>query len=198
MMKSTRYDTREHLLITGEQLCIQRGFNGMGLIELLKVAEVPKGSFYHYFPSKEAFGVAMLERYFAIYHQYLREYLEDHQGNQRQRLLDYYQQSLTTFCQDHSFAGCLSVKLSAEVCDLSEPMRIALDAGSKALISTLSTALERAERQGSLQLSISPETCAQNLYMLWLGASLQSKISRDNRPLVNAWQEMTRMLPEPS
>ncbi|WP_193323369.1 TetR/AcrR family transcriptional regulator [Erwinia endophytica] len=197
MMKSTRYDTREHLLITGEQLCIQRGFNGMGLIELLKVAEVPKGSFYHYFPSKEAFGVAMLERYFAIYHQRLHEYLEDHQGNQRQRILDYYQQSLTTFCQDHSFAGCLSVKLSAEVCDLSEPMRIALDNGSKALMSTLSIALERAEQQGSLQLSVPPETCAQNLYMLWLGASLQSKISRDNRPLMNAWQEMTRMLPEP-
>ncbi|RAP72019.1 HTH-type transcriptional repressor NemR [Candidatus Erwinia dacicola] len=37
----------------------------MGLIELLKQAEVPKGAFYHYFLSKEAFDVAMLERYFA-------------------------------------------------------------------------------------------------------------------------------------
>lgn len=196
-MKTTRFDTREHILLTGEQLCGQRGFNGMGLIELLKVAEVPKGSFYHYFPSKEAFGVAMLERYFAVYHQRLREYLEDHQGNQRQRILDYYQQSLDSFCQESSFEGCLSVKLSAEVCDLSEQMRIALDAGSKALIATLKEALERAVQQGTVTLNNPPDACAQNLYMLWLGASLQSKISRESSPLRNAWQEIARMLPEP-
>ncbi|MFQ5727810.1 MAG: TetR/AcrR family transcriptional regulator, partial [Salmonella enterica] len=59
MNKQTEHDTREHLLATGEQLCMQRGFTGMGLSELLKTAQVPKGSFYHYFRSKEAFGVAM-------------------------------------------------------------------------------------------------------------------------------------------
>ena len=71
MNKHTEHDTREHLLATGEQLCLQRGFTGMGLSELLKTAEVPKGSFYHYFRSKEAFGVAMLERHYAAYHQRL-------------------------------------------------------------------------------------------------------------------------------
>ncbi|RJX83668.1 TetR/AcrR family transcriptional regulator, partial [Escherichia coli] len=34
------------------QAGLQRGFTGMGLSELLKTAEVPKGSFYHYFRSK--------------------------------------------------------------------------------------------------------------------------------------------------
>ena len=66
MNKMAEHDTREHLLATGEQLCLHRGFVGMGLSELLKTAEVPKGSFYHYFRSKEAFGVAMLERYYTL------------------------------------------------------------------------------------------------------------------------------------
>ncbi|WP_342755313.1 TetR/AcrR family transcriptional regulator [Pantoea sp. MBD-2R] len=196
-MKTTRFDTREHILTTGEQLCVQRGFHAMGLIELLKVAGVPKGSFYHYFASKEAFGVAMLERYFAHYHQQLRGYLDDHQGDQRQRVLDYYHQSLQTFCQESSFAGCLSVKLSAEVCDLSEPMRIALDAGSKAIIATLTSALQKAQQQQTLQRVSNAEDVAQNIYMLWLGASLLSKISRDVRPLENAWQQINQMLPAP-
>lgn len=196
-MKTTRHDTREHILITGEQLCVQRGFNGMGLIELLKVAEVPKGSFYHYFPSKEAFGVAMLERYFAGYHHRFLTWLDDHQGNQRQRILDFYAQALAHHCQETAYAGCLSVKLSAEVCDLSEPMRVALDNGSKALVATLTQAIHRAVEQGNLTLTSSAEATAQNLYTFWLGASLQSKISRDRTPLVNALQEMQRMLPEP-
>lgn len=195
MNKTTRFDTREHLLNTGEQLCLQCGFNGMGLIALLKQAEVPKGSFYHYFPSKEAFGVAMLERYFARYHQRLSDYLNDHQISYRQRVLDYYQQSLS-FCQESSFAGCLSVKLSAEVCDLSEAMRSALHAGAEALIATLVKALMKAQQQGTLSAEINCTQCAVTLYTLWLGASLQSKICRDNAPLLNAWQEMTRILRE--
>ncbi|WP_455810911.1 TetR/AcrR family transcriptional regulator [Pseudomonas graminis] len=193
MNKTTRFDTREHLLDTGELLCLQRGFNGMGLIELLKQAAVPKGSFYHYFPSKEVFGVAMLERYFARYHQRLQDYLDDHQGDSRQRVLDYYHQSLS-YCEESHFAGCLSVKLSAEVCDLSEAMRSALHAGSTALMDTLKAALDKAQQQGTLHADVNSASCAQTLYTLWLGASLHSKICRDNAPLLNAWQEMTRIL----
>ena len=193
MNKTTRFDTREHLLNTGEQLCLQRGFNGMGLIELLKQAEVPKGSFYHYFPSKEAFGVAMLERYFARYHQYLSDYLNDHQGSYRQRVLDYYQQSLS-ICEESGFAGCLSVKLSAEVCDLSEAMRNALNAGSEALMATLTSTLSKAQQQGTLSAEMNCSECALTLYTLWLGASLQSKICRNNAPLRIVFQEMSRIL----
>ena len=47
MNKHCEYDTREHILVTGEQLCMHRGFTGMGLSELLKIAEVPKGRVFH-------------------------------------------------------------------------------------------------------------------------------------------------------
>ncbi|CCG87199.1 tetR-like transcriptional regulator [Erwinia piriflorinigrans CFBP 5888] len=193
MNKTTLFDTREHLLNTGEQLCLQRGFNGMGLIELLKQAEVPKGSFYHYFPSKEAFGVAMLKRYFAGYHLRLSDFLNHHQGSYRQRVLEYYRQSVQN-SQKNSFAGCLSVKLSAEVCDLSEAMRSALEAGSTALINTLAAALTKAQLQGTLSDELNCASCAQTLYTFWLGASLQSKICRDKAPLLNALHEMNLIL----
>lgn len=64
-------DTREHLLATGQELSLRLGFNGMGLTELLKKAEVPKGSFYHHFRSKEAFGEAMIQRYYDGYDAHL-------------------------------------------------------------------------------------------------------------------------------
>lgn len=193
MNKTTRFDTREHILNTGEQLCVQSGFNGTGLIELLKKADVPKGSFYYYFPSKEAFGVAMLERYFARYVQNLSAFLAEHQGDARQRVLEYYQQSCNWW-QENQFAGCLSVKLSAEVCDLSEEMRNALAAGSAALIGVLTSTLEKAHQQEKLSLTVSASAAAESLYMLWLGASLQCKIRRDSAPLQTAVQEMTRIL----
>ncbi len=195
MNKTTRHDTCEHLLATGEELCIHRGFTGMGLSELLTVAEVPKGSFYHYFRSKEAFGVAMLERYFARYHHQVRRFLEEDAQHPRQRLLDYYRLAHERFCQDGAFAACLSVKLSAEVCDLSEPMRVALDQGSQAIIAALAATLQRAEQLGEVRLSASADITAETLYMLWLGASLQCKIRRDSAALRYACDAIERMLP---
>lgn len=44
----------QHLLETGYTLVARAGFSGIGLQEILSAADVPKGSFYHYFPSKEA------------------------------------------------------------------------------------------------------------------------------------------------
>ncbi|WP_426816471.1 TetR/AcrR family transcriptional regulator [Winslowiella sp. 2C04] len=195
MNKHTRNDTCEHLLATGEQLCLQRGFTGMGLSELLSVAEVPKGSFYHYFRSKEVFGVAMLERYFAQYHSEVRQFMEAEQGNARQRILDYYRTAYQHFCHDSDFAACLSVKLSAEVCDLSEPMRIALERGSREIIAALASTLQRAVEAGEVRIATSATVCAEMLYMLWLGASLQCKIRRDSAPLSWAYDQIERMLP---
>lgn len=86
MNKHSECNTREHILATGEQLCMHRGFTGMGLSELLKTAEVPKGSFYHYFRSKEAFGVALLDHHYAGYLQRLVDHFDHGEGNYRDRL----------------------------------------------------------------------------------------------------------------
>ncbi|PLL22241.1 TetR family transcriptional regulator, partial [Klebsiella pneumoniae] len=110
MNRHSDCDTREHILATGEQLCMHRGFTGMGLSELLKTAEVPKGSFYHYFRSKEAFGVALLEHHYTGYLQRLVDHFDHGDGNYRDRLLAYYQHTLNQFCQQGIISGCLTVK----------------------------------------------------------------------------------------
>ncbi len=186
MNRDTEHDTREHLLATGEQLCMHRGFTGMGLSELLKTAEVPKGSFYHYFRSKEAFGVAMLERHYVGYHQRLAQHFAHGSGNYRDRLIAYFQQTLNQFSQKGIISGCLTVKLSAEVCDLSEDMRSAMDRGASRVIALLAEALENGRRSRSLAFEGDALTQGQVLYALWLGANLQAKISRSALPLESA------------
>lgn len=179
-----RNETREHLLITGEQLCLQRGFTGMGLSELLTLAEVPKGSFYYYFRSKEAFGVALLERYFARYLRDIEFQLQQQSGStSRERLLCHFRAAERLFREQGHIVGCLGVKLSAEVCDLSESMRNALQHGAGKIIVAYAQALEMAQQQETLHLPQPPAQMAELLYLLWLGASLQSKISREVQPI---------------
>jgi TetR/AcrR family transcriptional repressor of nem operon len=47
-------DTRSTILATGRRVMGAKGFSAVGLSEILGEAGVPKGSFYHYFGSKDA------------------------------------------------------------------------------------------------------------------------------------------------
>ncbi len=189
-----RNETREHLLATGEQVCLQRGFTGMGLSEMLALAEVPKGSFYHYFRSKEAFGVALLERYFSHYLAQIEQQLNQPGLSARERLLNHFRYGETLFIEQGHIVGCLGVKLSAEVCDLSEPMRDALQHGAAAMIAAYARCLTEMAAEQELPFGQTPQQLAQRCYLLWLGASLQSKISREPGPISLALETIEQWL----
>ncbi|GBU11583.1 transcriptional repressor [Enterobacterales bacterium] len=191
-------DTREHLLATGEELSLRLGFTGMGLTELLKTAEVPKGSFYHHFRSKEVFGEAMIQRYFEHYDAHLQQLFGQTQGDQRHHILSYYAQNISNFCNSECHNACLSVKLSAEVSDLSEPMRHVLEQGSARVINRLKDAIEKGIAEGSLTVPVSPAVAAATLYSLWLGASLLAKIKRSVTPLAAALESVEMLLQPPN
>ncbi|ATM85769.1 TetR/AcrR family transcriptional regulator [Yersinia massiliensis] len=187
-------DTREHLLATGESLSLHLGFNGMGLSQLLTTAGIPKGSFYHYFRSKEAFGEAMLQRYFDRYDAAMVNLLTGSQGDKRHQLLQYFAQSIANYCGSECHNACLSVKLSAEVSDLSEPMRHALDAGTARVIGRLQDAIEAGIKEGSLRITLSAAATAETLYTLWQGAALRAKVKRSVTPLTCALESIELML----
>jgi TetR/AcrR family transcriptional repressor of nem operon len=187
MIKHAERDTREHILNTGEQLCLKKGFTGMGLSELLKTAGVPKGSFYHYFPSKEAFGVSMLERYYAQYDNRLTTLFGCDCGDAPEvRVIRWFENAVEQFRQQTHITGCLAVKLSAEVCDLSEAMRASMEAGSCKVQEHLARTIEQAKQSGAVSLHTESYALAQVLYSLWLGANLQAKTGRSVAPLENA------------
>ncbi|MFS7241904.1 TetR/AcrR family transcriptional regulator [Serratia proteamaculans] len=187
-------DTREHLLATGETLSLRLGFTGMGLSELLSTAGVPKGSFYHYFRSKEVFGEAMLQRYFEHYDAAMQQLFTDDNSDARHQLLSYYAQAISYHCRSECHNACLAVKLSAEVSDLSEPMRHALETGSARVIGHLQDTIERGIREGSLSIAMSPAATAETLYSLWLGASLRAKIRHSVAPLTSALESIELLL----
>ncbi|MEA3087540.1 MAG: TetR/AcrR family transcriptional regulator, transcriptional repressor for nem operon, partial [Paraburkholderia sp.] len=56
-------DFREKLLEAGVALFAETGYHGTGVKDIVERAGVPKGSFYNYFESKEAFGAAILDHY---------------------------------------------------------------------------------------------------------------------------------------
>lgn len=60
-MNSIRLDKRDLILAKGAAVMTRRGYHGTGVQEIVQAAGIPKGSFYHYFASKEDFALQALE-----------------------------------------------------------------------------------------------------------------------------------------
>ncbi|UDU79302.1 MULTISPECIES: TetR/AcrR family transcriptional regulator [unclassified Pseudomonas] len=183
-MKKPANEMREHILDVARALMTHKGYTAVGLNEVLSTAGVPKGSFYHYFKSKEEFGQALLDVYFDEYLSRIEPILKQ-QANGAQSLLKYFQYWSETQYDEAVDNKCLVVKLGAEVCDLSEVMRHVLDKGTSRIIRLISDSIERGIADGSIVTQDS-KALAESLYQLWLGASLMAKVNRSTQPFQSA------------
>lgn len=177
-MNAKTHDTRQHILDVGYQLIVNKGFTAVGLSELLKTAEVPKGSFYHYFKSKEQFGEALIEEYFRGYMARISTVLSQADKSGYDCLMDYFSRWLQLENGVCNANKCLVVKLSAEVSDLSDKMRVSLANGAEQIINAIAATIEAGIADGSIAKQDSRQTAAQ-LYQQWLGASLLNKLMQD-------------------
>lgn len=187
-------DVRQSILENGQRIMAGKGFSAVGLNEVLAAAQVPKGSFYHYFGSKEAFGEEMLRKYFEDYLADLDATLCAPGLTMAQRLMAYWQQWQETQSFLNCQGKCLAVKLGAEVADLSEAMRSALKQGTAGIVTRLRAAIEAGAAEGSLSVDGDPDCVAQSLYQLWLGASVMAKIVRNTRPFEAAMTATRQIL----
>jgi TetR/AcrR family transcriptional repressor of nem operon len=192
-MKTSYDNTRQHLLDTGHQIMAAKGFSGVGLNEILLTAGVPKGSFYHYFKSKELYGQALLEDYFSTYLSLLAQRFANASLPAGERLMSYWQQWLVGYSGPCSEQKCLVVKLAAEVADLSEAMRITLRDGTDQIIDQLAACISAGRDDGSLP-QLDAMSTATMLYQLWLGASLLAKLHRTSLPMQQAMQMTQKIL----
>jgi TetR/AcrR family transcriptional repressor of nem operon len=187
-------DVREHIVAVGQRIMAGKGFSAVGLNEILTTAGVPKGSFYYYFASKDAFGVALLEKYFTDYLAELDTSLQAKDLTMAEGLVGYFDRWRSNQLQADCQGKCLVVKLGAEVADLSEPMRLALKEGTAGIVARLAGAIERGVAEASLRIDSQPGPLAESLYQLWLGASVMAKITRDASPFDAAMRTTKEML----
>lgn len=207
-MNTKTNQTRQHILDIGYELIIAKGFSNVGLSELLKQAQVPKGSFYHYFKSKEQFGEALIQEYFVEYESRLSALFNVSNGNGLECLMSYWSMWFT--CPSQSISGakgtsstdqithcgadrCLIVKLSAEVSGLSEPMRIALLKGATMINVKIAECIQRGIDDQSIHVTDAQRT-AENLYYLWIGAALMGKLDAMNHRLPRLLEDTRAIL----
>jgi TetR/AcrR family transcriptional repressor of nem operon len=174
-MKQT--STRDHLLSTGLKVLHARGFHASGVQDITAAAEVPKGTFYTYFDSKERFGAEVLGRYWEQRADRALAILSDESRTPLQRLKAYFAQK--TQVSGPFDKGCMIGNFSAELAGDSRLVRDRLAGVLAAWTQMLATCIREAQAAGELRAELDPATTAAFLIDAFEGAVLRTKVDRD-------------------
>lgn len=178
-------NTRDHLLQVGLRRIHAMGYASTGVKEILDDADVPKGSFYHYFPSKEAYAKEVLELYVRGENERAEKILCEGKAAPIKRLRRYFEELITVHGQTASVSGCMLGNLSQEMADHSDSIQSLLRVSFSNWQTAVAGILQEAIGRGDLAKSNKPEELAAFLVNSYEGALLRSKADRSNRPLEN-------------
>ena len=130
-------NTKNRLIEVGAEIMHLKGFNHTGIKEILEAVQVPKGSFYNYFESKEDFGLQVIDYFVGYMSQVAGEVMADHSVPPLQRIRRLLNVFIELFkSRDYGY-GCPIGNLAQEMGDLSpafrEKLKYALDSLAKDL-----------------------------------------------------------------
>ncbi|BCZ21447.1 TetR/AcrR family transcriptional regulator [Mycobacterium senriense] len=175
-------DVPRRLLAAGLDLVHARGFAASGVKDITDAAGVPKGSFYAYFPSKEAFAAAILEHYWADIEARLVPILGA-AGSARERITRFFHALADEHETGNFLLGCLVGNLSLELGGSSDQVRAEL----VRILDRWDTAIAECVRSGQsgsgeIRAGLDAEQLAAQLIEAWEGAALRGKVTRSRSP----------------
>lgn len=176
-------DTREALLHCGMEILTEQGFSATGIDKVLKRIQVPKGSFYHYFDSKEAFGQAVLQHYAQYFARKLDRWLRDSQVPPLLRVGLFVEDAKAGMTKYHFRRGCLVGNLGQEVEILPDSFRQALEAVLIDWQNRLAACFEEAVQLGELPAEVDCQGLSAYFWIGWEGAVQRARLVQNVQPL---------------
>lgn len=183
---------REDLLEKGIELLTVHGYHGTGLKQILDEVKVPKGSFYHYFASKEKFVAEVIERYSQKVAEQLDSYLDQTSDDPVTaiRNIHFY----ITQLLEKDPKGCLVGNLSAEMGNESPVCSLAMQGAIREWGKRMVRLIQNAQNQKLMRRDVEAEVLADILWNAWQGGLLRMQIEGSTTSLVKALDALLGVL----
>ncbi len=194
MNKNT--SSKQSICAVGEKLFALHGYSAVGIKLILDEVGIPKGSFYHYFASKEAFAAEVAQYYFD---QRIAPIAMEPQANFKTNVtavLSGYHQLIDFLFSDNQPRGCLMGNLMVEV----NPQMVILHQTLNRLfdqwLSQFNALIEQGQQQGFIKTELSASVLSNIFWSNWQGTMLRCQIKADKtaakRAIVQCMQLITR------
>ncbi len=180
-----RIHSKDDIVQAGLDIVLSKGFSATGVEAILKQANVPKGSFYNFFPSKEEFGLAIIDKYATETGEHFRAIFNDESLPPLERVKKSFESRILRFEGYDCAKGCLIGNLSLEMSDQYERVRERLEQALQGWAKAVSKLLLQAQKEKTIPEDLDPEMLAENLISAFQGALLRSKVKKSSAPLKN-------------
>lgn len=177
-------DTREILLRAGIEILTEKGFSTTGIDEVLRRVAIPKGSFYHYFSSKEVFGGELINRYAIYLAQRLDRFLLDDSLAPLQRLQAFLDDAQIAMARYDYKRGCMIGNLGQEMGALPEAYRTHLTTVLNDWQTRVQHCLQAAQAAGEISSETDCQKLAAYFWIGWEGAVLRAKLESNASALM--------------
>ena len=184
--------TREALISAGIDQISKHGYHGTGIKQILDIVNVPKGSFYNFFSSKEAFVVELIKEYSQNSLSRLNGYLQT-QGAQLspvEQLRDIYQYGLSEFADSEFQKSCLIAALTADIGAESALCQQALHKAMDDWLAAFTRLFEQAQKAGDLRSDVSARELSSTYWSTWEGSLLKLKVTGNAQAAADTMEMM--------
>ncbi len=176
-------DTKALLIHSGLVHLTRSGFASTGIDIVLKDVGVPKGSFYHYFKNKEAFGLAVIENYDLFFSNKLDLALLNEALLPLERIEKFVDSAYQGMAKHQFSRGCLVGNLGQEVAALPDSFRKKLQDVFQGWQNKVAQTLALAQSTGDLSSEVNCQALAEYFWIGWEGAVMRAKLMQDGSPL---------------
>ncbi|WP_289030848.1 TetR/AcrR family transcriptional regulator [uncultured Paraglaciecola sp.] len=176
-------DTRAMLIRSGVAVLTESGFATAGIDGILKNVGVPKGSFYHYFKSKEDFGHAVVDNYAKYFAAKLDKYLLDDTVPPLQRIMNFSNDAKQGIVKFEFKRGCLVGNLGQEIAILPESYRLKLQDIFIVWQIKIENCLLAAKQNSEIKADVNCIQLAEYFWIGWEGAVMRARLLESVQPL---------------
>lgn len=175
--------TRQRLLRAGIETLTQAGYSSTGLDTILKRERIPKGSFYYYFDSKEAFGEAIIGNYNQFFKNKLNKHLQSESNRPLSGFHAFVEDAIAGIEKYQFQRGCLIGNLGQELTTLPSGFRSLLADVFAQWSSLLANYLRQEQAFGHISERLDCQQHSELFWIGWEGAVLHTKLQQQARPI---------------
>ncbi|RUO46169.1 TetR family transcriptional regulator [Pseudidiomarina aquimaris] len=175
-------EIRQQLVRAGVELLTEAGYSSTGLDAILKRVQIPKGSFYHYFKSKEAFGEALIANYNSFFKAKISKHLKATQ-EPLHGFFAFVDDAVAGLEKYHFRRGCLVGNLGQELNTLPVHYRQLLIEVFGEWQSLVADYLATEQKLGHISANRDCQREAALFWTGWEGAILHAKLQQSAEPM---------------
>ena len=187
MIKTVKHEAKaNYLLDKGIEVLWCNGYNGTSVKDIVTAADVPKGSFYFYFESKEDFVTKALQRYFNTMFSPMESVLLDKDVSPKQRLINFYTGRNDKMINEMKCKlGCLGNNIGNEMSEHSEKIRMTVLQMENKVKEGIINVFKEAQKENELNPALDAEGVVNFIEDAGKGAMISMKEKQNSEPLDN-------------